>query len=170
MSHNISCLGRNFKMLFFFSFSWKPALSAGKVNLSPVGITFGVLSILSACCGCLKYCCCGSSSSQKEEEEEEGSPENEPVVQYNEASLFPMKATGRLHERARGWNCQSPGFPCVIFFCSCVKIKLQCDKSDDPAPPYDSLQHSSNETGPLVSVSPFQRKWLVSAPSFPTEF
>lgn len=28
-----------------------------------------MLSALSACCGCLKYCCCESSSSQKEEGE-----------------------------------------------------------------------------------------------------
>lgn len=72
-------------------FIWKPALSAGELNLSPVGITLGVLSALSACCGCLKYCCCCGSSSSEKEEEGEGSLENEPVVQYNEASLFPLK-------------------------------------------------------------------------------
>ncbi|XP_056900117.1 uncharacterized protein LOC130531933 isoform X1 [Takifugu flavidus] len=63
-------------------------IEPGKLNLSPIGITLGVLSILSGCCGCLKYCCCGSSSSEKQEEE---TPENEPAVQYNEFDSEPVR-------------------------------------------------------------------------------
>ncbi|XP_056900118.1 uncharacterized protein LOC130531933 isoform X2 [Takifugu flavidus] len=74
-------LDPQFCNIYFFS-------ETGKLNLSPIGITLGVLSILSGCCGCLKYCCCGSSSSEKQEEE---TPENEPAVQYNEFDSEPVR-------------------------------------------------------------------------------